>query len=103
MEHRTLGRAPHAELEWLAAHGSMRRLKVGEVLSFKGAPVDALYIVLSGRLALFVDRDGGLNKMVEWRGGGGTRLLPYLRLMSPPGKSTPLEPAGGLWITPARI
>jgi CRP-like cAMP-binding protein len=103
MEHRTLGGAPRAELEWLAAHGSIRRLNTGEVLSFKDAPVDALYIVLSGRLALFVDRGGGLNKLVEWRGGDVTGLLPYSRLMSPPGNSSALEPAEILSIPRADI
>ena len=103
MEHRTLGGAPRAELEWLASHGSLRRLNSGEILSVKGAPVDALYIVLSGRLALFVDRGGGLNKMVEWRQGDVTGLLPYSRLMSPPGNSIALEPAEILSIPRAHI
>ncbi len=91
-EHRTLGGAPRSELEWLAAHGTMRRLNTGEVLSVKGVPVEALYIILSGRLALFVDRGAGLNKIMEWRGGDVAGLLPYSRLTTPPGYSSALEP-----------
>src|SRR6476469_8674320 len=103
MEHRALASAPRGELEWLVAHGSMRRLESGEILTLKGAPVDALYIVLSGRLALFVDRGGGLNKLVEWRGGDVTGLLPYSRLMSPPGNSSALEPSEVLAVPRAHI
>ena len=91
-EHRTLGAAPRAELEWLAAHGAIRRLNTGEVLSVKGRPVEALYIVLSGRVGLFVDRGAGPNKAVEWRGGDVAGMLPYSRLVAPPGDTRALEP-----------
>jgi CRP-like cAMP-binding protein len=80
-EHKTLGAAPRPELEWLAAHGSIRKLDTGEVLSVKGRTVEALYIILSGRLALFVDRGAGLTKIIEWREGDVAGLLPYSRLV----------------------
>jgi signal transduction histidine kinase len=91
-EHRTLSVAPRTELEWLAAHGAIRKLNTGEVLSVKGVQVEALYIILSGRLALFVDRGAGPNKVVEWREGDVTGMLPYSRLVTPPGNSSALEP-----------
>jgi signal transduction histidine kinase len=91
-DHKTLRGAPRAELEWLVEHGAVRKLATGEVLSAKGVQVDALYIVLSGRLALFVDRGAGPTKVVEWRGGDVTGMLPYSRLVAPPGNSTALEP-----------
>jgi hypothetical protein len=34
--HKTIGQAPREELEWLAAHGFVRTLDVGEVLTLKG-------------------------------------------------------------------
>ena len=91
-EHRTLHAAPRPELEWLAAHGAIRKLNTGDVVSAKGHPVEALYIVLSGRLALFVDRGAGLNKIIEWREGDVAGLLPYSRLVIAPGDSRALEP-----------
>lgn len=91
-EHKTLSAAPRTELEWLVAHGSLRKLNTGEVLSGKGQQVAGLYIILSGRLALFVDRGAGLNKLIEWRGGDVAGLLPYSRLMAAPGDSSALEP-----------
>lgn len=83
---------PRAELEWLAAHGSLRELGSGQTLSVKGRQVEALYIILAGRLALFLDRGGGLNKVIEWRAGDVAGMLPYSRLMTAPGDSIALEP-----------
>jgi signal transduction histidine kinase len=91
-QHKTLGCAPRAELEWLAAHGTLRTLQTGEFLSFKGAQVENLYVILSGRLALFVDRGAGLNKVMEWRAGDVAGLLPFSRLSTAPGNSSALEP-----------
>lgn len=90
--HRTLGAAPREELAWLAAHGSLRQVNPGDVVAQKGQPVEELWVVLSGRLAIFVDRGTGLKKMVEWRPGDVTGLLPYSRLTSPPGNSIAQEP-----------
>ena len=61
-------------------------------MSAKGAAVQALYILLSGRLALFVDRGSGPNKIIEWRAGDVGGLLPYSRLTVAPGNSIALEP-----------
>jgi signal transduction histidine kinase len=91
-EHTTLRVAPRPELEWLVAHGTIRKMDTGEVLSAKGVRVEALYIILSGRLALFVDRGAGPNKFVEWREGDVTGMLPYSRLLTPPGDVNALEP-----------
>jgi signal transduction histidine kinase len=87
-----LGRAARAELEWLAAHGSLRHLNAGDVLSSKNAPVEGLFVVLSGRIAIFVDRGTGLHKAMEWREGEVTGLLPYSRMVSPPGDTVVQEP-----------
>lgn len=102
-EHRTLGVAPHTELQWLIANGSIRQLKTCEVLSRKDHPVEALYIVLSGRLALFVDRGSGPNKAVEWHTGDVTGVLPYSRLVTPPGNVLALEPTELLAIPRGRL
>jgi signal transduction histidine kinase len=90
-EHRTLGAVNRTELEWLVANGSIRNLSPGDVLSSKGHEVTGLYIILSGRLAMFVDRGNGPNKFVEWRGGDITGMLPYSRMVTPPGDVRALE------------
>ena len=89
--HQTLGGAPREELAWLAAHGSLRQLDEGEVLTGKGEPVLGLFIVLSGRIAIYIDRGAGRHKLTEWRAGDVTGMLPYSRLVSPPGDSVAQE------------
>ncbi len=91
-EHKTLGAAPREELAWLAAHGAQRKLGAGEVLSHKGMQVEGLYVVLSGHVSLSVDRGSGPQKMIEWRTGDVSGVLPYSRLMSPPGDAIAQEP-----------
>ena len=91
--HRTVGAAPREELAWLAAHGSLRHLDEGEVLSAKGAPVSGLFIVLTGHVAIFIDRGAGRHKVMEWRAGDVAGMLPYSRLVSPPGDSVAQEPS----------
>ncbi len=90
--HKALGAAPRAELEWLAAHGSLRHLEEDEVLTAKGAPVTGLFVVLTGHIAVFVDRGAGRHKVLESRAGDVTGMLPYSRLVTPPGDSVAQEP-----------
>jgi signal transduction histidine kinase len=91
--HKALGAAPREELAWLAAHGTLRRMNTGDVLTRKGTPVAGLFVLLSGRIAIFVDRGAGLNKIMEWREGDVGGMLPYSRLVGPPGDSVAQEPS----------
>ena len=90
--HKTLGTAPREELAWLAAHGTLRKLGSGEVLSHKGVQVEGLYVVLSGHVTLSVDRGSGPQKMIEWRTGEVSGVLPYSRLVTPPGDAVAIQP-----------
>jgi signal transduction histidine kinase len=92
LAHRTLGVAPREELLWLATHGTVRELPTGEVVSTKGTPVTGMYIVVSGHIVLHVDRGSGPQKAIEWRAGDVGGLLPYSRLITPPGNAVTLEP-----------
>src|SRR5215475_9938200 len=69
--HKTLGSAPRHELEWIAAHGTIRHLEKNEILTRadKNISVDGLYVLLSGRIAIYVDRGSGTNKVMEWLAG----------------------------------
>lgn len=91
-EHKTLGGAPRAELAWLAANGTFRRLDTDEILTHKGVQVEWLHILLSGRVAMFVDRGSGPQKAIEWHPGEVSGILPYSRLSSPPGDAIAQEP-----------
>ncbi len=89
--HKTVGSAPRRELEWLVAHGSLQHFDAGQVVGEKGVQVVNLFIVLAGHVAIFVDRGGGRHKVMEWRAGDVTGMLPYSRLTSPPGDSVAQE------------
>ncbi|MEO8661412.1 MAG: cyclic nucleotide-binding domain-containing protein, partial [Bryobacteraceae bacterium] len=90
--HTTLGGVPRQELVWLASHGTLRHLDTGEILSAKGVKVAGLFVILSGRIAIFLDRGAGLQKTLEWKEGDVTGMLPYSRLVSPPGDTVAQEP-----------
>jgi len=92
--HRTLGSAPREQLEWLAAHGTLRHYAAGDVLARQGGPIpQELYVVLSGHFSIRVDRGGGPRKVMEWQAGDVSGLLPYSRLRTAPGQTTVDEPA----------
>jgi len=90
--HKTVGAAPRGELEWLAAHGTLRHLAAGELASSTDMPVDGMFVVLTGHLSIYVDRGAGRHKVMEWRAGDVTGVLPYSRLVNAPGDSIAEEP-----------
>ncbi len=89
--HRTIGQAPPAELQWLAAHGRLRLYEAGENVAHKGTTIEesgmGLEIVLSGRFAIFVDYGGAPRKVLEWQGGDIGGRLPFSRMARSPGEA----------------
>jgi signal transduction histidine kinase len=92
-QHRLLAPAPRRELEWLAVHGYLVSTRPGEVLTSKKGPVEGLYIVLSGHFTIHVDRGAGPRKVMEWRAGDVTGVLPYSRIVGPPADVVAQEPS----------
>ena len=90
--HRAIGNVPRAELEWLVAHGTLERYQTGDMIARKGQPVEALYIILKGHVAHFLDQGGSWRKAIDWRDGDATGVLPYSRLANAPGNSVIQEP-----------
>jgi signal transduction histidine kinase len=90
--HRTVGAAPREELEWLAGHGYEQHYDPGKQVWRKGEPIEGLYVVLSGHLAIYVDRGLGPRKVLEWRAGDVTGTLPYSRMTGAPGDTVVVEP-----------
>ena len=90
--HESVGAAPRRELEWLATNGTLRQLNAGDVLTAKGTHPEGMFIVLSGRIAIHVDRGSGLQKVMEWREGAVTGILPYSRIVGPPNDTMAMEP-----------
>jgi signal transduction histidine kinase len=96
LAHKMIGTAPRDEITWLAEHGEVRSYVPGEVVVPKTQLVVEMVIVLSGHVAIYVERGKGRRKVMEWRGGEVTGLLPYSRMTYPPGESVIEEPTRGL-------
>ncbi len=90
--HRTIGKAPREELTWIATHGTLCHFQPGEVVLRQTEIVDTLHIMLSGRMAIWTHRESKQRKLMEWRAGDVTGILPYSRLLYPPGDTIVDEP-----------
>ena len=101
--HRTIGSAPREQLAWIAEHGTLRHFEQGEIVVSRSKVVDALYLLLSGRIAIYMERGTGLRRMMEWVGGDVTGLLPYSRLTTPPGDTIVEEPMDAVVIMRADL
>jgi len=91
-KHRLLSTLPPEQIAWVAQHGVFHRLERDDVLTAKTAAVAGLHIVLDGLVSIYVDRGAGRRKIMEWKAGEVTGLMPYSRLVSPPGDVTAEEP-----------
>ena len=76
---------PREELSWLVAHGHLEVHEPGTVIAPKGQPVGTLWIILSGQVGVRVDRGAGPRRVIEWRSGDVTGMLPFSRMTGPPG------------------
>ena len=76
-QHRTLGSAPRAELEWVVAHATRFRLEQGNLLDRVSDLIDQLSIILSGHFAIYVNHGAGPHKVMQWQGGDVSGFLPY--------------------------
>ncbi len=73
------------ELEWLTSHGQLDEREAGAIVAPKGKRIENLWIVLSGHIAIRVDRGAGLHRVTEWLAGDVAGILPYSRMSGPPG------------------
>jgi signal transduction histidine kinase len=80
-----LGGLPYEELEWLVAHGTFEVREAGHVIGAKGERIEKLWLVISGHVAIRVDRGAGPRLVTEWHAGEATGMLPYSRMKAPPG------------------
>lgn len=80
-----LGTIPRRELEWLVEHGRFEVHDAGTVIAPQGQRVRHLWIILSGRIAVRVDRGVGPRLVMTWRPGDVSGMLPYSRMKGPPG------------------
>jgi CRP-like cAMP-binding protein len=90
--HRLLAAAPREQLAWVAEHGQLLEFPAGHTLFRTGEPIVELYVVLAGRFSIRVHRGSGWRKVMEWRAGDVSGLLPYSRMTATPGDTRTDEP-----------
>ena len=83
----TFSGIPRGELEWLVSHGRVDVYEAGTVVAAKGERIEHLWIILSGHVAIRVDRGAGPRRVMEWRTGDISGILPYSRMSGAPGDS----------------
>ena len=88
---------PREELEWLTSHGQLDVKEAGAIIAPKGKRIENLWIVLSGHIAIRVDRGAGLHRVMDWLTGDVAGILPYSRMSGPPGDAY-LEEKGEIFL-----
>jgi signal transduction histidine kinase len=103
-QHRTLGSVPEAELEWLVARGVPRHFEPGDFVLRAGADLSrvslGLEVVLSGSMSTHVDRGAGERKVMEWKAGDLTGIVPFSRMTVASGNTIADTPVDTLSIAP---
>jgi signal transduction histidine kinase len=88
----TLASIPRSQLEWLVAHGEVLRFKTGDVMFYKAGELPGPYVVLCGHFAIYVERDGVVQRVREWKTGDVSGRLPFSRMTTVPGDAIADEP-----------
>jgi signal transduction histidine kinase len=99
----SLSRIPRAQLEWLAAHGEIKRFEAGETVVSKERWVPGLFVLLSGSAATRVDRAGTSRVVRLLQPGTVTGHLPYSRMVTPAAAIVAEEPVEILLIPDADV
>ena len=88
-----LKNVPRAELEWLADHGKIQHYEAGKVFRPHDALLPGLTLLLTGSVAIHIDRMGVQRRVMQWHAGDLTGVLPYSRMSKPPGDTIVHEEA----------
>jgi signal transduction histidine kinase len=84
---------PRNDLEWLVSQSEVRTFAVGAVLRHGGEPFDEMFVVIAGRVALYVAKGGGSRKLLDAGAGAVLGILPYSRFQRAPGSTIVEEDA----------
>jgi signal transduction histidine kinase len=67
------------------AHSTFEAHEAGDVIGPRGKRIEKLWLVVSGHIAIRVDRGAGPRLVTEWHAGEVSGMLPYSRMKAPPG------------------
>jgi signal transduction histidine kinase len=76
---------PRPELAWLVAQGELRTVAAGTVLGDSDTPTDEMFVLVEGRVGLYIEKGGGSRKLLEAVAGQVLGTIPYSRFQRAPG------------------
>ncbi|MEM9025004.1 MAG: cyclic nucleotide-binding domain-containing protein, partial [Bacteroidota bacterium] len=82
---------PEAQLEWLISRGSCAIHEEGEQVFKPGDPIDALQIMLNGRVRYYTMQQGNQRQLGEFAAPFIAGTLPYSRLREATGYGMTIE------------
>src|SRR5215207_730334 len=77
---------PRVELAWLVARGDVQRVACGATLRESGAPIDEMWIVLTGRMAVHAPNGGSWRKVYDLGPGFVLGVMPFSRMHAAPAR-----------------
>lgn len=80
-----LAAVPRADLEWMIARGELRTFSAGVAIRDASVAVEEMFILLAGRVGLYVVRGGGSRRILEAGPGFVLGVIPYSRFQHAPG------------------
>ena len=86
-----IGHVPEAQLQWLIDHSEIITVPEGEALFHPGMTSDHMFILLEGRIRVWVGDGKNSKELVRLEPGEVTGVLPYSRLASAVANSAALE------------
>lgn len=95
-----LGQLSDEDVDWLGAAGQRRTLTTGDVLIRQGQPIDAMYILLDGRMAVSV---AGIGEVAQISSGEIIGEMSLVDARPPSASVTALTPATVLTIARAPL
>jgi signal transduction histidine kinase len=88
-----IGHVPTEQLQWLIEHSECRHLGAGDLLFEKDLPSEYMFIVLEGRIRVWLDQNGQSREVARLEPGDITGVLPYSRLKKANGYGVVLQAA----------
>jgi len=81
-ENPVIGHLPEDQLNWLLDKSEIRCLQPGDKAFSPGDPTDHMFIILEGKMRLWMDQNGTSREIGRMEKGDVSGLLPYSRLKS---------------------
>lgn len=86
-----ISNVPAEQLQWLLDHSECKTFAAGDFLFQPGYPSDYMYIILSGKIRVWLEQNGSTREVGRLEEGDITGVLPYSRLREARGTAVAME------------